>query len=79
MSLPKHIKPEPYRDIVVLVHYDDVPPVPAAGYMVTASDTDRTIFMSKLGRQWVDWDRIVAWQYLDDIWPGYTTEGLEDA
>ena len=79
MSLPKSVKPEPYRDIVVLVHYDDVPAIPAAGYMVTASDTERTIFMSKFDRGWIDWDRIIAWRYLDDIWPGYTTEELEDA
>lgn len=79
MSLPKSVKPEPFRDIVVLVSFEDVAPVPAAGYMAIASDTDRTIFMDKLTHQYVDWDRIVAWRYLDDIWPGYITEGLEDA
>lgn len=79
MNLSKTVKPEPFRDIVVLVHYDDVPAIPAAGYMMTASDTERTIFMSKFDRGWVDWDRIIAWRYLDDIWPGYTTEELNDA
>ena len=79
MSLPKSVKPEPFRDIIALISFNDVPPIPAVGYLVTASATDKVVFMTRLERQYVDWGRIVAWRYMDDAWPGYTTEGIDYA
>ena len=62
-------KPEDFVDIVAMVSFEDISPVPAVGFTVT--ENGKTVFFVKLNRAYVDWDRIKAWRYLKDIWPDY--------
>lgn len=62
-------KPKDYRDIIALISFEDFPPIPAVGFVAT--ENDHTVFFIKIDRMHVDWDRILAWKYLDDAWPEY--------
>lgn len=62
-------KPKDFRDIIALISFEDIPPIPAIGF--TTTENDKTVFFVKLGRMYVDWDRITHWKYLDDAWPEY--------
>lgn len=65
-------KPKDFADIVALIGFEDVGPIPAIGYTVTQGA--KTVFFVKLNRSYVDWDRVVAWKYLIDLWPDYLTQ-----
>ena len=60
-------KPIDYADIVALITFTDVPPIPTVGFTVTEDGT--TLFFVKISREIIAWERIVAWRYLSDIWP----------
>lgn len=60
-------KPKDYVDIIALISFEDVPPMAAVGYTIT--ENGHTVFFVKIARMHVDWDRIVAWRYLSDVWP----------
>lgn len=69
--------PDNFRDIVAMILFEDVGPEPACGYAVTADDGG-TLFYTKVPRGYVAWERILSWRYLDDLWPDYLTQGLEN-
>lgn len=68
--------PKNFQDIVAMISFEDIGPVPACGYAVTADDGS-TLFYTKIPRGFVTWDRILSWRYLNDIWPDYETEGID--
>jgi hypothetical protein len=65
-----------FQDIVALISFEDVGPIPACGYAVTAEDGTIN-FYTKLPHGYVPWDRVLSWKYLADIWPSYNTEGID--
>lgn len=68
--------PYPFVDILAFIHYDDVGPMPAVGFYI--NDEDDKSFMIKITSQCIPWDRVVAWKYLDEVWPHYIQEVLYD-
>lgn len=62
--------PEKYVTIIVLLKFEDVPPLPLTGFIAETSDTHEPYFHAYAGRGY-DVSLIAKWDYLAEVLPGY--------
>lgn len=64
--------PEKYCTVIVLLKFEDVPPIPAIGFIAETTDTKTPYFHCPLFRgRGYDVSLIAKWDYLDEVCPGY--------
>ena len=65
-------KPEPFKTIIALLKFNDIPAIPAIGYGATAiDDPDCFYFACPIEKKGYAWDLVVKWDYLIDVAPNY--------
>jgi len=60
--------PEPFRNLLVVIGYDDMGPLPAVGYMTKVGSRQEPVFTAQVGLECVPWGQILEWDYLDEVW-----------
>lgn len=63
--------PEKYRTIIALLKFDDVPPIPAIGFITETTDTKEAYFHVIPGNIAYNLSLIAKWDYLGNIAPEY--------
>ena len=62
-----------HRDIIALLKFDDIGPVPACGCACRTIDEHKMLYFAPhLSRNGYAWDLVVHWDYLGEVTQGYT-------
>lgn len=70
--------PELFRAIIVLLKFDDVPPIPAIGYAATASDDPTLVYFAcPIEKKGYAWELVAKWDYLENVAPQYVVPAWE--
>lgn len=66
-----HELPEKYITVIVLLKWEDIPPIPAIGFIAETIDTMTPYFHCPVSRRGYDISLILKWDYLSEVCPGY--------